>query len=82
MAALFIKDPRTAELADRVARLRGVTKTTAVRDALETALQDIRPKERKPDLMKWIESRRSQKPLHATGRLSDKAFFDELWGEA
>lgn len=81
MASLYIKDSLTAELADRVARIRGVTKTQAVRDALETALRDVRPKERTPDLIKWIEERRAQRPLQSTGRESDKAFFDKMWGD-
>jgi antitoxin VapB len=82
MTSLYIKDSHTAELAERVARIRGVTKTKAVRDALEAALQGLRPKERKPELVKWIERRRIQRPLHPTGREADKAFFDELWGDA
>lgn len=82
MASLFIKDPLTADLADRVARIRGVTKTQAVRDALESALQDIRPKQRKPELLTWIEKRRADRPLRPTGRESGKAFFDQLWGDA
>lgn len=82
MASLFIKDAQTAELAERVALLRGVTKTKAVRDALEVALHDVRPKESKPDLIEWIEQRRAAHPLRPTGRKSDKAFFDELWGDA
>jgi antitoxin VapB len=82
MASLFIKDEKTAQLADRVARIRGVTKTKAVRDALEAALADVRPRERKPELMEWIEKRRLQRPLLPTGNIIDKAFFDELWGDA
>ena len=82
MASLYIKDAHTAELADRVARIRGVTKTKAVHDALEAALRDIRPKERKPELLEWIEERRAKHPLRPTGRQSDKAFFDALWGGA
>lgn len=81
MASLYIKDAKTAELADRVARIRGVTKTQAVRDALESALRDIRPKESKPELMEWIERRRARIPLQPTGKVADKSFFDELWGE-
>ncbi len=82
MASLYIKDRQTAELAARVARIRGVTKTRAVRDALEAAFQDIRPKESKPELLNWIESRRAERPLRPTGRVSDKRFFDALWGDA
>jgi antitoxin VapB len=81
MASLYIKDPVTAQLADRVARIRGVTKTQAVREALETALNDIRPRERKPELLQWIEERRAQHPLRPSGRRSDKPFFDEMWGD-
>ena len=82
MASLYIKDSETAELAARVVRIRGVTKTKAVRDALEVALRDVRPRARKPDLLAWIEKRRSLGPLDPTGKESDKAFFDELWGDA
>ena len=79
MASLYIKDPKTAELAERIARMRGVTKTKAVYDALESALEDIRPRTSKPDLIQWIEKRRVDHPLEPTGRKSDKAFFDRLW---
>ena len=82
MASLYIKDAETAELAGRVARIRGVTKTQAVRDALEVALHDIRPEEQKPDLVEWIKERRASHPLRSTGRKSDKTFFDALWGDA
>ena len=82
MASLYIKDSETAALADRVARIRGVTKTQAVREALETALKDIPPKERQLDIVEWIEHRRAAHPLRPTGRASDKAFFDALWGDA
>lgn len=82
MASLFIKDSKTAELADRVAKIRGVTKTKAVKDALEVALRDIRPKESKSDLIDWIEKRRAAHPLRPTGRKSDKEFFDRLWDNA
>lgn len=81
MASLYIKDADTAALAERVARIRGVTKTKAVRDALEAALQDARPRERKPELIEWIERRRAEHPLRPTGRASDKSFFDALWGD-
>lgn len=82
MASLYIKDSETAALAERVARIRGVTKTKAVRDALDVALREIRPRESKMDLIEWIENRRKERPLRATGRKSDKPFFDALWGDA
>ena len=82
MASLYIKDPQTAALAERVARIRGVTKTQAVRDALDVALLSIRPRESKLDLIDWIEQRQRERPLDPTGRKSDKAFFDALWGDA
>jgi len=81
MPSLYIKNAKTAELAERIARIRGVTKTQAVHDALEGAFADIRPRERKPDLIAWIEARRAEIPLKPTGRKSDKAFFDEMWGD-
>lgn len=84
MGALYIKDERTAFLAEQLARELGVTKTEAVRRALEAAEAKLAqerataPKtgrERMEDFWK-------RHPLPAaTGKVADKAFFDRLWGE-
>jgi antitoxin VapB len=81
MASLYIKDPETAELAARVARRRGVTKTEAVRDALrkaEAQIEDLSSKSREA----WLEDYKRRFPaLTRAGPAADKAFFDRLWGE-
>lgn len=84
MPALFIKDPETANLATYLAARLGRTKTEVVRDALKAkveaealggALTSDGTVER---YLKW----QAKNPLPpATGRTSDKAFFDEMWGE-
>ena len=82
MASLFIKDAETAELATRVARRRGVTKTQAVRDALLKAEADLPTQPVKQSTADWLRDYRRLHPLPPlTGEKADKAFFDEMWGE-
>ncbi|MGT2513157.1 type II toxin-antitoxin system VapB family antitoxin [Sphingomonas panni] len=79
MASLYIKDERTGALVDQLARLRGVSKTEAVRGAVEAELarsrRAITPRERLEDFY-----RRYPLP-ESSGLPADKAFFDELSGE-
>jgi antitoxin VapB len=77
---LYIKDDATAELVARLAKQRGVTKQAAVRLAVQAELDRASPplsvRERLEKL--WAEN-----PLPPpTGKVADKAFFDELSGEA
>ncbi len=88
MASLYIKDSETAELATRVARRLGKTKTEAVRDALRKVEQqlgpeaDIGPKPDGQTTLEWLREYRKKHPLPPpTGLKADKAFFDEMWGE-
>ena len=79
MASLYIKDERTSALVDQLARLRGTSKTEAVRSAVEAELARSRrtatPRERLEDFY-----RRYPLP-ESSGRVADKAFFDELSGD-
>ncbi len=78
MASLYIKDEQTNALVDELARLRGTSKTEAVRRAVEAELDRGRraasPRERLEDFYKRY-------PLpEASGLPADKVFFDELSG--
>ena len=79
MASLYIKDERTSALVDQLARLRGTSKTEAVRSAVEAELarsrRTVTPRERLEDFY-----RRYPLP-ESSGRTADKAFFDELSGD-
>lgn len=84
MASLFIKDQEAAALAAEVAELRGVTKTTAVIDALRKERDALRPpKERDAaELIARLDEYRRRHPLPPpTGLKADKAFFDAMWDE-
>lgn len=84
MASLFVKSSEAADLAAEVARLRGVTKTTAVVDALRKERDALCPPKRQSaeDLIAWMDRYREEHPLPPpTGLKADKAFFDEMWDE-
>ncbi len=75
---LYIKDDRTAELVTQLARLRGVSKQDAVKDAVQAALD--RAAEAVP-LRDRLAALRKAHPLPPeTGESAEKAFFDELSG--
>lgn len=84
MGALYIKDGKTAFLAERVAERLGTTKTEAVRQALEKLEASIEPAmpEKKLSTIEWVREYRKKHPLPApTGLRADKAFYDWLSGE-
>lgn len=82
MASLYIKKPETNELAEEVAEMLGTTKTEAVHDALQRLKQELSGRSRADKIMAKLDAWRAAHPLPPpTGRLSDKAFFDEMWGE-
>ncbi|UIJ45875.1 type II toxin-antitoxin system VapB family antitoxin [Sphingomonas cannabina] len=82
MASLYIKDGETAELASRIARRLGTTKTEAVRRALLKVEAELGPQAAKQSTVEWLREYRRDHPLPPpTGLKADKAFFDELWGE-
>ncbi len=79
MASLFIKDDETNRLAERLASARGLTKTAAVKLALEHELARDEPH---VPLRERLAAWRAAKPLGApTGLTVDKSFYDALSDE-
>jgi antitoxin VapB len=77
--ALNIRDPEVDELATRLAKAKGVTKTQAVKEALRGELAREARKIPLEDRLKPILDRIAAMP--DTGAVIDKAFFDQLSGE-
>jgi antitoxin VapB len=78
MASLYIKDSETAALVARLAERRGITKTEAVRCAVEGELARDTPRLSAREVLTAFDRRY---PLpEPTGQKADKAFFDELSG--
>ena len=76
---LYIKNETTAQLVADLAKLKGLTKQNAVRLAVQAELK--RAAEAVP-LRDRFAALRDAHPLPpATGRIADKAFFDDLSGE-
>jgi antitoxin VapB len=80
VASLYIKDAEANALAEQLATKRGLTKTAAVKLALENELSRDRPSQltAREKLLKFWEENPLPPP---TGLKADKAFFDDLWGE-
>jgi len=76
MASLYVKDDETNALATRLARRRGISKTAAVKQALEHELaRDTAALPMRERLRIW----RAEHPLgEPTGLKADKAFYDSL----
>lgn len=76
---LFLKNAEVEALADRLAQLRGVTKTEAVRRAL---VRDLAREEATPDLVEvglaFARNLRARTSPDR-GRSADKAFIDSLY---
>jgi antitoxin VapB len=77
---LFIRDDATAELVAKLAKRRGVTKQDAVRLAVQAELdRDVEAAPIGERLQAYWDSH----PMPpATGLRADKAFFDDLSGDA
>jgi hypothetical protein len=76
---LYIKDPRAAEMAERLRALTNATsKTEAVLNALETAIEQAQRELLAPELERAVTIARQ------IGRRDDefdqKAFSDGMWG--
>ena len=83
MASLYIKDPETAALVARVAQRVGMTKTALVREL--AAAREAELQRDDPPVSSWERLQKfwREHPLgEPTGLKADKAFFDELWGDA
>ena len=74
----YIKDDATAELVARLAKLRGLSKRKAVRQAVAAEL--ARPAEAVPLRERFARLRGANPMPPATGETADKAFFDDLSG--
>ena len=80
---LYIRDDGVNELADRLAKLTGTTKTQAVREALESRLSAVQPREPSET---WYADLRAR--IAAAGikhdpnwtEADEKAFMDDLSG--
>ena len=76
MASLYVKDQEANDLAARLALRRGISKTAAVKLALERELaRDETTAPLRERLARWRETYPLGEP---TGLLADKAFYDSL----
>lgn len=76
-------DAETGDLVERLARRLGVSEAEAVRRAMAALEEKVTPKTGRPDFVEWMKAHRKANPLPpSTGLKADKAFFDDLWGEA
>jgi antitoxin VapB len=76
--SFYIKDAATDEAVRRLAELRGVSLTEAIREAVEKALRDERRKTL-PDRLDAIARDLQEYPR--TGLEADKEFYDRLSGD-
>jgi antitoxin VapB len=76
---LYIKDPRVAEMAERLRALTNAgSKTEAVLEALEHAIERAQRELLKPKLERAVAiARRIGRP---DDQFDQKAFSDEMWG--
>jgi antitoxin VapB len=77
---LYIKDDATAKLVAQFAKLRGLSKQDAVKLAVQTALDQAA--EAVPLRDRFAALRQAHRLPPPTGHAADKAFFDDLSGEA
>ncbi|RHW18284.1 transcription factor [Sphingomonas gilva] len=83
MASLYIKDPRTAALANELAALLNRSKTEVVREALEKRKAELSKPLTGQAYLDWLEDWRKRTPLPGMkGPPADKAFYDWLSGDA
>ena len=77
---LYIRDETVNDLADKLAREAGMSKTDAVRKALEHELDALSRKETLAQRVAHIQERAYKMGLRPR-QGSDKAFMDELSGD-
>jgi antitoxin VapB len=77
---LNIRSEAVNQLAERLAARKHINKTDAVRLALENELRRIEEALPLRERLRPLQDRVLSRP--ATGQQADKAFFDELSGEA
>ena len=77
---LNIRSEIVSQLAERLAARKGMNKTDAVRTALENELRRLDEAMPLRDRLRSLQERVLSRP--ATGQEADKAFYDELSGDA
>ena len=78
--SLSIRDEQVSRLAEKLAKRLSVSKTEAVRLALENELRRLESRIQLQERLKPLQERIRRRP--ATGLNADKAFFDEVADEA
>ena len=78
--ALNIRSEIVSQLAVQLAARKGMNKTDAVRTALENELRRLDEAMPLRDRLRSLQERVLSRP--ATGQEADKAFYDELSGDA
>ena len=78
--AFSIKDKATDSAVRRLARLKRSTLTDAIREAVENEYRRSRGAEPLPQRLQRLADRYAQYPL--SDEVADKAFFDDLSGDA
>ena len=78
--ALNIRSEIVSQLAERLAARKGMNKTDAVRTAFENELRRLDEAMPLRDRLRSLQERVLSRP--ATGQEADKAFYDELSGDA
>jgi hypothetical protein len=76
---LHIKDEAATEAVRRLARVRKLTLTEAVRIACEEALE--RDARARPIVERLTDIHERLRCIPQTGKRADKAFFDREWGD-
>jgi len=80
--ALYIRDDAVDALAVELQRLTGAsTKTEAVRQALQTALDDKRSEIPLVERLRQIRAEAAAAGLVPNPNFDQKAFFDEMWND-
>lgn len=79
--SIFVKDPSTSQAVRELARLRGVSLTEAVRDAVQKALAE-QQRLKSEDFLETVRRLQAEVAKYpSTGLKADKAFYDDLSGD-
>lgn len=79
--SIYIKNPEIDKAVRELARLRGVSLTEAIREAVEKAIGEERAQQDEDFLMKIHELQSQVASYPPSGNKADKAFYDWLSGE-
>ena len=78
--SIYIKDPATDKAVRELAKLRGLSLTEAIREAVERAIGAEKAQQKDEFLSKIRELQAEVARWPDTGLKADKAFFDSLSG--